>query len=114
PILLVIPDENCTEIFARSLWGRVAANDEFLFVDTLKLDPRTASAPRFVNRVALFGDDPFQAAAFHLLEQCSRVVADLGGVTNWVARIRAKVFEKVFPRSICDRAHVISGTLKRL
>ena len=52
-------------MFAGSAWRRIPADDEFLLVHTLELDPAAAAPPRFINGIAQFADYPFEAAAFH-------------------------------------------------
>src|SRR2546430_17616802 len=73
---LIETNEDRTKIFATPLRRLLSADNEFLFVDTFELYPRAASAPGFVNRVTLFADNPFQAAALYLFEKSFGIAAD--------------------------------------
>src|SRR5262249_52123817 len=101
-------------MLARALGWRVSANDEFLLVDTFELDPRAAAVPRFVNRVALFSDDAFQAPAFYFIEQCFRVSADRAGITDRVTGIGAELFENAFPRLQGEREQTFAIELEQV
>jgi hypothetical protein len=76
-------------------WG-VSADDEFLFVDTLELDPSAASAAGFINRVALFADDSFQTATFHFFKKPIWIAAYRARITNRITRVRAEFFQHIF------------------
>src|SRR2546423_6743729 len=90
-LVLIVTNEDRTEIFARPLRRRVSADNEFLFVDTFELYPRAASAPGFVNRVTLFADNPFQAAALYLFEKSFGIAADRVSVTCRVTGVSAEI-----------------------
>src|SRR6266480_333766 len=79
--------ENCTEMFARSRWRRVTADNEFLFVNTLQFDPNAAAPSGLIRRTALFSNNPLQAPALHLLKQGGSVSADLARETNRIAGV---------------------------
>src|SRR6266480_6438128 len=94
-LVLIVTNENGTEIFARPLRRRVSADNEFLFVDTFELDPCAASAPGFVNRVALFADNPFQAATLYFFEKSFGVATNRTGVANRGTCVSAEFFQNV-------------------
>src|SRR5438093_13458232 len=85
-------------MFARSLGRRVSTNDEFLLVYAFELNPCAASTPRFVNRVALFANNSLETATLHFFEQWFRLFPNRARVTDWIACVRAEVFENIFPR----------------
>jgi len=85
-------------MFARPLWWRVSADDEFLFLNALELDPRAASATRLVNRVALFADQTFETTTLHLIEKRFSITTNCSGVADRIIGIGRKLFEHVLSR----------------
>ena len=101
-------------MFARTAGRCVTANHKFLFVYALKFDPGAASSARFVNGIALFADDSFEAATLHFLKQRRRVAADLAGKANRIAGIAANFLENVFPPFQRQRHQVLAVELEQI
>ena len=86
-------------MFSCPLRRGVSANDEFLFVDTLEFDPCAASPAGFVNGVAQFADDSFQAAALHFLEELVGISPNRARVSNLrITYAGTEFLQNVLPR----------------
>ena len=90
----IIADQNRAKVFPRSLRRRVSANHEFLLVHAFEFDPRAASTPRFVRRVALFTNETFEPAALHFRQQLGRVGTNLARKTDRIGHALAKFREE--------------------
>ena len=74
----------------------VTADDELLFVRALEFDPCATPSSRFIKRIRQLADDSLEPAPLDLAEKGGRVVAQLAGVTNRVARSGAKLPQDFF------------------
>src|SRR6266480_7921762 len=113
-MLFVIAHEDRSEMFTRSLRRSVSADDEFLLADTFELDPCSASAAGFVNRLALLADKSFEAAPLHFIEQLFCVSADRARITDRIAGARAELFENILARLQWQRDQALAIQLKQV
>src|SRR5438874_967225 len=101
-------------MFTRSPRRSVSADDEFLFADTFELDPCSASAAGFVNRLALLADQSFEAAPLDFIEQLLCISANHARVTDRIARFRAELFENILARLQWQRDQAFAVQLKQV
>src|SRR5205085_3825824 len=80
--VLVIANQNRPEMFPRPSGRGVTANDEFLLVERLQLDPYSAPAAGLVDGSALLADDSFKADPLNLRQQRFGFSRNISGCTD--------------------------------
>src|SRR5205814_5640772 len=103
PVDLVISNQECAKILARSTRRSVTADHEFLLINAFDFDPDPTATTWLVNGIALFADQSFQSAALDLGHQIGSASAELTREAEQVAPFRHDSGEQLLALSEGER-----------
>src|SRR5581483_4731890 len=95
-ITLIISNKDGANIGARSFGLGVSSDDKFLLVAPFKLHPRAAAPAWLIFPIAPFGDQAFQSARLHCLDDAFGIRLDAGGQPDGFRYRRHQILEHFF------------------